>query len=483
MTTGRILAGLAALAMVAGGAYAMSNGPDDPAASGSPWAPRSKVTLTHADWAKDAVIYQINTRQFTPEGTFVAAQKELPRLKALGVDILWLMPIHPIGKENRKGTLGSPYAVQDYYAVNPEFGTEAEFKSFVDAAHAQGFKVILDLVANHTAWDNELRTEHPDWYEKTWDGKNRPTPWWDWSDIIDLDWSKPGVREHVGGAMEKWVRDFGIDGFRADVAGYIPLDFWETMRARLDPIRPVFMLGEVQQTAHHFAAFDATYAWDWHNAAKRIAKGEADATGFYGYYAENESLWPREAMRMTYIENHDSNAWEGTMRENYGANLVPMTVLSFTGEGIPLVHNGMEACNMKRLEFFEKDPIDWKQGENCTYGTLLKDLIAFRKANPALANGQWGARMVKVETDKPTELFSWVRQLDGNKVAAFFNFTGSPVTAKLADDLAAGGYKEFGTGAEVALKAGDTVTVPAHGYRLLSTMSAQSAPPVMGGAR
>jgi 1,4-alpha-glucan branching enzyme len=483
MTIVRFFAGLAALATIAGGAYAMTNAPDQPAADASPWAPHNKVTLTHPEWSKDAVLYQINTRQFTPEGTFKAAQAQLPRLKALGVDILWLMPIHPIGKENRKGTLGSPYSVQDYYAVNPEFGTEADLKAFIDAAHAQGFHVILDLVANHTAWDNPLAKQHPDWYEKTWDGKNRPTPWWDWSDIIDLDWSKPGVREHIGKAMEKWVRDFGVDGFRADVAGYIPLDFWESERARLDAIRPVFMLGEVQQTAFHFAAFDATYAWDWHNTSKKVAQGQADPTAFYGYYAENESLWPREAMRMTYIENHDSNAWEGTVQENYGANLVPMTVLSFTGEGIPLVYNGMETCNPKRLEFFEKDPIDWKQGEGCTYGQLLTDLIAFRKANPALANGQWGARMVKVETDKPTELFAWVRQKDDNKVAAFFNFTASPVTAKLADGLAAGGYREFGTGADVVLKAGGTVTVPAHGYRLLSTTGAPSAPPIMGGEK
>ncbi len=291
------------------------------------------------------MLYQINTRQFTPEGTFAAAEAELPRLKELGVDILWLMPIHPIGVENRKGTLGSPYSVQDYYAVNPEFGTEEDLRSFVDAAHEQGFHVILDLVANHTAWDNAMATEHPDWYETTWDGQFRPTPFWDWSDIIDLDWSQPGVREHVGGAMEYWVREVGIDGYRADVAGYVPIDFWETMRARLDAIRPVFMLGEVQQTVHHRAAFDATYGWDWHVASKRIAQGGADATGFFGYYAEHQSLWPAEAMRLTYIENHDSNAWEGTIYENYGPALEAMTALSFTHEGLSMVHNGQEACN------------------------------------------------------------------------------------------------------------------------------------------
>ncbi|GGD66140.1 DUF3459 domain-containing protein [Erythrobacter arachoides] len=438
-----------------------------PAAT-DPWQPRPYVQIEAPEWTRDAVLYQINTRQFTPEGTFRAAERELPRLRELGVDILWLMPIHPIGELNRKGTLGSPYSVRDYYAVNPEFGTEAEFRSFVDAAHAQGFRVILDLVANHTAWDNALASEHPDWYETTWDGQFRPTPWWDWSDIIDLDWSQPGVREHVGGAMEHWVREFGVDGFRADVAGYVPVDFWETMRARLDAIRPVFMLGEVQQSSYHRAAFDASYGWDWHVASKRIAQGQADATGFFGYYAEDESLWPREAMRLTYIENHDSNAWEGTMEENYGPALEAMTALSFTHDGLPLIHNGQEACNTKRLEFFEKDPIDWSQGRNCAYGTLLRDLIAFRDANPALANGQWGATMQQVVTDRPQQIFGFVREADGNKVLALFNFSDEPVTATLADGLAAGEYRTFGSNEMATIASGDTVTLAAWGYSLFA---------------
>jgi glycosidase len=439
------------------------------AATSDPWEPQPYVQIEAPEWTRDAVLYQINTRQFTPEGTFAAAEEQLPRLRELGVDVLWLMPIHPIGEVNRKGTLGSPYSVQDYYAVNPEFGTEEDLKSFIDAAHEQGFHVILDLVANHTAWDNQLASDHPDWYEKTWDGSFRPTPWWDWSDIIDLDWSQPGVREHVGGAMEMWVRDFDVDGFRADVAGYVPVDFWETMRARLDAIRPVFMLGEVQQSSYHRAAFDASYGWDWHQASKRIAAGEADATGLFGYYAEHESLWPREAMRLTYIENHDSNAWEGTIYENYGAALDAMTALSFTHQGLPMVHNGQEACNAKLLEFFEKDPIDWSQGDDCEYGQLLHDLIAFRDANPALANGAWGAVMSQVVTDQPQQLFGWVRQRDGNKVLGLFNLSGEPVEATLTDGLAAGTYREFQTGAEVTYAAGDTVSLPAWGYRLLSS--------------
>ncbi len=460
----KILAGLAGAALVASASPVVAK---ETVKTG--WEPRDKVTITHPAWSRDAVLYQINTRQFTAEGTFKAAQAQLPRLKALGVDVLWLMPIHPIGKENRKGGLGSPYSVQDYYAVNPEFGTKEDFRAFVEAAHDQGFHVILDLVANHTAWDNALAQQHPDWYEKDWKGDFRPTPWWDWSDIIDLDWSQPGVRAHVGGAMEYWVREFGVDGYRADVAGYVPLDFWETARERLEKIRPVFMLGEVQQTAYHFAAFDATYAWDWHHTSKRVAHGEGDATSFYGYYAENESLWPRKAMRLTYIENHDSNAWEGTMAENYGPALDAMTALAFTGEGLPLVHNGMEACNARRLAFFEKDPIDWSQNEGCAYGTLLKDLIAFRKANPALANGQWGAVMQKLETDKPQQVLAWTRSEGANKVVGLFNFSGEPVSVTPTSALADGSYVAFASGDRVTLAEGTAVELPAWGYLLLSS--------------
>jgi len=463
----KILAVLACTTLFVAGTQSRPLLAGEPATAG--WEARDMVTIEHPDWSRDAVLYQINTRQFTPEGTLKAAQAQLPRLKALGVDILWLMPIHPIGRENRKGSLGSPYSVQDYYAVNPEFGTKEDLRAFVDAAHAQGFHVILDLVANHTAWDNDLAKQHPDWYEKDWKGDFRPTPWWDWSDIIDLDWSQRGVRAHVGGAMEYWVREFGIDGYRADVAGYVPLDFWETARARLEKIRPVFMLGEVQQTAYHFAAFDATYGWDWHNTSKRVAHGEGDATSFYGYYAENESLWPRKAMRLTYIENHDSNAWEGTMEENYGLALEAMTALSFTGEGLPLVHNGMEACNAKRLAFFEKDSIDWSQGETCAYGTLLKRLIAFRKANPALANGQWGAVMQKLETDKPQQVLAWVRAKENDKVVGLFNFSDQPVSVTPTSALADGSYTDFASDDRVTIVEGSAVELPAWGYLLLSS--------------
>ena len=216
----------------------------------SRYAPQPYVKLQHPEWAKDAVIYQINTRQFTPEGTFKAAQQQLPRLQDLGVDILWIMPIHPIGQKNRKGPLGSPYSIRDYYGVNPEFGTKEDFRTFVEAAHAQGFHVILDWVANHSAWDNLLVTEHPDWYDRDWKGDYHPTPWTDWADIIDFDYDQAGLREYMTGALRYWVEDMGVDGYRCDVAGFVPLDFWETARAELEAIKPVFMLAEWEQRGY-----------------------------------------------------------------------------------------------------------------------------------------------------------------------------------------------------------------------------------------
>lgn len=436
------------------------------------WTPQPYATLQNAPWTKGAVIYQVNTRQFTAEGNFAAAQAHLPRLKELGVDIIYLMPIHPIGSKNRKGSLGSPYSVRDYYAVNPEFGTLDDLKAFVDEAHRLGMHVILDLVANHTAWDHKLALQHADWYKKDWQGKPRSNPWWEWEDVIELDWSKPGVREHVGKAMEYWVRDVGVDGYRADVAGYIPLDFWEKQRKRLDAIRPVFMLAEWKSSELQRTAFDATNAYEWYLAARKIAGGKADATALYDYYAENESAWPSQAMRLTYIENHDSNSWEGTARENFGPALEAFTVLSFTGEGLAMIYSGQEACNQRRLAFFDKDLIDWNQGNACAYGELLRDLIVFRKANPALANGKWGARMEKLNSDKPKQLFAWIRKQGGNTVVGLFNLSATPVSAILTDAHSAGNYTEFGSGERHTLKTGDTVSLPAWGFRLLSSRNA-----------
>jgi len=429
----------------------------------SRYQPEPPVRLQHPDWSKNASIYQINTRQFTPEGTFKAAQQHLPRLKALGVDILWLMPIHEIGQKNRKGTLGSPYAVKDYYSVNHEFGTLDDLKDFVKAAHAQGFTVILDWVANHTAWDNVLVTEHPDWYVRDWKGDFRPTPWWDWEDVIDLDYDKPEVRQYMTEALKYWVREADVDGYRCDVAGFVPTDFWNTVRAELDAIKPVFMLAEWESRDLHVVAFDMTYAWSWHDALVSIARGSADVNSLYVYYSWNEKAYPFDIMRMNFVTNHDKNAWDGTEYELFGDSLDAAIVLSVVGEGMPLIYNGQEAGNTRRLAFFEKDPIVWQDNR---YSAFYTRLLALKKGNRALWNARWGARMIRVPNSAGTQVLSFVRRNETDKVFVVINFSAQVQTFTLRESLYHDTYTEFFSQQSVTFSGETTLTLPAWDYRV-----------------
>lgn len=431
--------------------------------SPDPYTPRPYVELTHPEWAHDAVIYQINTRQFTPEGTFNAARAQLPRLRELGVDILWLMPIHEIGVQNRKGTLGSPYSVRDYYSVNPEFGTMADLRAFVDEAHRLDMHVILDWVGNHTAWDNSLAREHPDWYDRDWKGDFHPTPWWDWSDIIDLDYGQPGLRRYMTEAMIYWVREADIDGYRADVAGYVPLDFWENARRELDAIKPVFMLAEFDQRDVHARAFDATYAWEWNNSMHNVAMGRANVGALFGYYSGNESAWPHDAYRMVYTSNHDQNAWEATEFERFGPAVEAAMVLQFVGEGIPSIYNGQEAGNEERLEFFEREPIVWRTHP---HGELLQRLIALKHDTSALWNGAAGARMVPVVNSAPMQVLSFTRFDDRGGVFAVFNFTGQTQSVTFQHDLHHGGYVEYFSNEAASFDGATELTLPPWSYRV-----------------
>jgi glycosidase len=416
------------------------------AAPVDPYQPVPYVKLQHPAWSKNAVIYQINTRQFTAEGTFRAAERELPRLKALNVDILWLMPVNPIGVQNRKGTLGSPYAVRDYLAVNPEFGTLADLQHFVAAAHALGFHVILDWVANHTAWDNVLVAAHPDWYQHDWQGRFRPTPWFDWADIINLDYRQPGLRKYMTDAMKYWVREADVDGYRCDVAGFVPLDFWNNVRRELDAIKPVFMLAEWESRDLQAEAFDMTYAWSWYEALHSLAQGQADVGALNNYYAWNEGFYPRDSFRMTFLSNHDKNSWDGTEFEQFGEALPAAMALSVVGDGLPLIYNGQEAGNTKRLQFFEKDPIVWREHPN---GELYRKLFALKHAHPALWNGAWGALMVQVPND--AGCFSFVRGNDRDQVFAVFNFSKEAKVVHFSGGPFPGAYTDFLSGEKVTL--------------------------------
>jgi glycosidase len=427
------------------------------------YTPVPFVRISHPEWSKNATIYQINTRQFTAEGTFAAAQQQLPRLKELGADILWVMPINPIGEVNRKGVLGSPYAVKDYYGVNPEFGTLEDFRAFIAAAHEQGMHVILDWVANHTAWDSNLVTEHPEWYLRDWKGDFCPTPWWDWDDIIDLDYRHPELREYMTAALAYWIRETGLDGFRCDVAGFVPTDFWENVRVELEEIKPVFMLAEWEGKDLHAAAFDMTYSWHWNDLMHRICTGQLDCSALEVYYAWNDKNWPAEALRMLFVSNHDKNAWEGTEFEQFRDGLEAAMVLSVISEGMPLIHNGQEAGYDKRLEFFERDPIVW---QDHPHGELYRSLFALKHANTALWNAPWGARMVRVPNSDKTRILSFVRANEADKVFAVFNFSAESVTATFRESLYHGRYVDQVSGEAVELDETLALQLAPWSYRL-----------------
>lgn len=409
------------------------------------------VRVEHPDWSHDAVLYQINLRQFTSEGSIAAAEAELPRLAELGVDILWLMPVQPIGVAERKGELGSPYSISDYRAVNPELGTMEDMRAFIDAAHELGFHVILDWVANHSAWDNPLIEAHPDWYSRDWRGDMQPPPGTDWSDVADFDYGNADLRDYMAESMAFWVREVGFDGFRCDVAGFVPIDFWERVRAELDAIRPVFMLAEWEQRDLHRDAFDATYAWTWNNTMHDVAMGHADAGALRGhYFYEEANSWPRDAYRMRYTSNHDQNSWEGTQFERFGDALEAAIILSFTGSGIPLIYNGQEAGNQDRLAFFQRDPIEWREHP---LNALFRDLVDLRHANSALWAGAAGAPMQNIQNSHQSSVFSFLRQDSRNAVLTAINFSAAPVQTVLHEGPHQGLYRDWQTGESIRFEA------------------------------
>ena len=427
------------------------------------YQPIPYIKIKHPEWSKNATTYQINTRQFTLKGTFRAAEAHLPRLKDLGVNILWLMPIQTIGQEKRKGSLGSPYAVRDYYSVNPEFGNLEDLKHFVKTAHDQGMYIILDWVANHTAWDNHLVNEHPEWYARDWKGDFRPTPWWDWPDIIDFDYQHPELRQYMTKAMKYWVTEVDIDGYRCDVAGFVPTDFWNNVRKELDAIKPVFMLAEWESRDLHAEAFDMTYSWSWYDAVHQITMGKADLNSLFVYYSWNEKAFPADAMRMIFVTNHDKNAWEGTEFEQFGDGLETAIVLSVVGEGMPLIYNGQEAGNTKRLSFFEKDPIIW---QDHPLGDLYKKLFALKKTNTALWNGKWGTRMICIPNNIPDKVLSFVRQNSQDKVFAVLNFSKQPQVVTFHESLYYGVYTDYFSNELLTLQASTQLTLEAWDYRV-----------------
>jgi len=452
-----------AVAAIALTAFLTACAPSTQTAPAEPKVQTVASKIKAPEWSKDAVIYQINTRQYSEGGDFKAVEDDLARIKSLGVDILWFMPIHPIGEVKRKGSMGSPYAVKDFQAVNADLGTLEDFKSLVDAAHAMDMKVIIDWVANHTAWDNALMTEHPDWYTRNAEGEMQHPPETDWYDVADLDYSKQGLRDYMTESLLYWVRDVGIDGYRCDVAGMVPTDFWNSVRPKLDAIKPVFMLAEWQEPELHEKAFDASYAWRWKEIMQDIVKGKANASDIAGYYSDYQSSWPKGAMRMAYTENHDQNTWDGTTNEVYGDALEAALALSFVGNGIPLIYNGQEAGNQKRLEFFEKDLVGWKDHP---HQGLIRKLTTLKKNNSVLWNGAWGEPLEAISTSHPNDVFSFMRADAKSGVFAVFNLSDKAVDVSFKDDRQTGSYTTSLNGEAITLTPDTTLTLQPWDYRI-----------------
>lgn len=374
------------------------------------------------EWAHTTNIYEVNVRQYTPEGTFNAFAKEMPRLREMGVHTIWLMPITPIAQKNMKGSMGSPYACADYTSINPEFGTLDDFKALVKEAHGLGMKVIIDWVANHTGWDHVWTKEHPEYYLRdtaTDDFKIASGM----DDIIELDYGNPALRKAMIEAMKYWVREADIDGFRCDLASWVEVDFWQEARPQVDALRHLFWLGEFDELENpeYGQVFDASYTWSWMHKTKdfyqqRLPLNTLD-TLLHRYSSIGDA-----SMRAWFTTNHDENSWNGTEYEKYGDMAPALAVFSATWNGVPLLYSGQELPNKKRLEFFEKDPIAWT-GKNELHD-FYKKLLELKSSHPALRGGDTTVTTYRLETNHNDKVLAFLRKKEDKEVLVILNFSG-----------------------------------------------------------
>ena len=405
----------------------------------------------HASWVYDATIYEVNVRQYTPEGTFNAFATNIPRLKEMGVDILWFMPIQTIGKVERKGSLGSYYSIRNYTEVNKEFGTIDDFKLVVNKAHSSGMKVILDWVANHSSRD-AVWLENENWYVK--DSLGNVIAPYDWSDVAKLNYENEAMRDAMVQAMLYWVREADVDGFRCDVAGEVPTDFWERVTDSIRTIKPdFFMLAEAEKPELNDKAFDAFYAWDFHHKMNMVAQGKENVDSLRLSLGRINNNFNKKAIPMYFTSNHDENSWNGTEFERMGDARLTFAALTYVLPGMSLIYNGQEVGFNRRLSFFEKDSIDWTspdytlvEKEN-TNTQFYKLLIAFKKSNPALFTQEKGGEMVEIKNDMPDKVWSFKRVKGENEVQCLFNFSNEDVLVRFEDSFPGDDFKQFHDGA------------------------------------
>ncbi len=399
------------------------------------------------EWVRGTRIYEVNVRQYTPEGTFNAFAQHLPRLKELGVETLWFMPVTPIAQKNKKGSMGSYYACSDYTSINPEFGTMDDFKTLVKQAHEMGFKVIIDWVANHTGWDHHWTTEHPEYYLKD-SATNNFLRASGMDDIIELDFSNPALRKAMTEAMQFWVRECDIDGFRCDLAFWVELDYWQEARPQVDAIKPMFWLGEYDELEkpEYGQVFDASYSWAWMHRTEEFYKKQLPLdtliTLLHQYDAVGDST-----MRAWFTSNHDENSWNGTEFEKYGSLFKALAVFSFTWNGIPLLYSGQELGNTKRIDFFDKDAIvpgPWAEELTRFYQSLLR----LKATHPALRAGDKNVSTYRLNTSADKQVLAYLRKSGEREVLVVLNFSDQRnLHFDITDPQVTGVYKNVFSGA------------------------------------
>ena len=375
-----------------------------------------------ADWVKDAVIYQIFERQYSQKGDFNSITNDLDRLKNLGVDVLWLMPIHPIGKLKSKGTIGSPYAVKDFYAINPDYGTKEDFKRLVSEAHKRNLKVIIDIVANHTAWDSVMM-KNKAWYSQDKNGSIIP-PVPDWADVADLNYDNPDLRKYMTEMLVSWIRDYDLDGFRCDVAFFVPTDFWENARREVDKIKPnTLWLAEAETPDLLTKAFDLDYSWANHSVMTNVLQDNLPAYEIRKNWEKQKAEMPKNSMLMRFSDNHDERRAIARFGEK-GA--LAAQTLAFTLDGVPLVYNGMETGDTAESgapALFEKLPIFWQFAERRPeFPRFYKEMIALRKNSIALRRGD----LTWLKNSDESKILSFVRRSGSEEILITINMTNTP---------------------------------------------------------
>jgi len=410
------------------------------------------------DWVREGVIYEIYPRAFSQQGNFNAITARLDELKDLGVTILWLMPIHPIGQEKKKGTIGSPYAVRDYYAINPDYGTAGDLKQLVREAHARGLKVIIDIVANHTSWDSVLM-KHPEFYKH--DAKGNITYPYDWSDIAALNYGNQQLRRYMTDMLKHWIREFDLDGFRCDVAGEVPTDFWEDARRELEQIKPdIVMLAEAHKAELLVKAFDLDYSWPLHTALTNVLQGRARASDVRDEWEEEVKEWPNGALHMRFSDNHDER--RAIARFGEPAALAASAFV-FTLDGVPMIYNGMEVGDTTESgapALFEKLPIFWSFAKRRPeFPQFYKQMMALRRGSAALRRGS----LVWLRNSDEARVVTFVRRAAGEEVLVAINFSSRPFFGSV--EVSDGGKFADVNGGAAGLPA---LSLDAWGYRIFS---------------